>query len=192
MPRIRTSSTLARVPGWPGGRQMRGSFWSQPELHRHVVVGVCRGCRSFTAGPKRHLASVRSVEYVIFDSWGRSGFHSLLTKRSKGADAGRAPLRALNSSRPDVIREQRRTARCKSWRSGRAGCPGSSVGIEFETLLRMTVSSLLRPCAAAAAMAHTRSVFNRRSTPQSSWAVVTFWVAGRGWGFGIKEMEVEK
>src|ERR1039457_3602881 len=85
MPRIRTSSTLARVPGWPGGRQMRGSFWSQPELHRHVVVGVCRGCRSFTAGPKRHLASVRSVEYVIFDSWGRRGFYSFFAKRAKGA-----------------------------------------------------------------------------------------------------------
>jgi hypothetical protein len=36
-----------------------------------VIVSVCRGCRSFTAGPKRHLASACSIEYVTFDSWGR-------------------------------------------------------------------------------------------------------------------------
>src|ERR1019366_9649208 len=36
-----------------------------------VVVGVCRGCRGFTAGPKRYLTSIRSIEYVTFDSWGR-------------------------------------------------------------------------------------------------------------------------
>jgi hypothetical protein len=64
--------------------------------------------------------------------------------------------------------------------------------MEFETLLRMTVSSLFRPCAAAAAMAHTRSVFSKRSTPHSSWAVVIFRVSWKGGRFGIKEMEGEK
>jgi hypothetical protein len=42
--------------------------------HDHVfVIGVdvCRGCSRFTAGPKRHLTPVRSIEHVTFDA--RSG-----------------------------------------------------------------------------------------------------------------------
>src|SRR6266498_5464332 len=41
--------------------------------HDHVfvvVVGVRCGSRSFTAGPKRHLAAICPIEYVTLDSWG--------------------------------------------------------------------------------------------------------------------------
>ena len=36
-----------------------------------VVVGMCSGCRSFAAGPKRHLAPVCSVEDVTLNAWSR-------------------------------------------------------------------------------------------------------------------------
>jgi hypothetical protein len=36
-----------------------------------VIVHVCRGCRSFTAGPKCHLAPVCSVEDVTLNAWSR-------------------------------------------------------------------------------------------------------------------------
>jgi hypothetical protein len=41
--------------------------------HDHVfivIVDVRCGSRSFTAGPKRHLAPIRPIEYVTLDSWG--------------------------------------------------------------------------------------------------------------------------
>ena len=151
----------------------------------------CSGSRPPPARRRSFLPSPGTAAGPEASASSAGGLHQSLTRLSSGADGARPPLRALNSSRPDAIREHRRAARCRSSRSGRAGCPGSSVGIEFETLLRMTVSSLFRPCAAAAAMAHTRSVFNKRSTQQSSWAVVIFRAAGTGVGFGIKEMATE-
>lgn len=41
--------------------------------HDHVfvvIVDVRSGSRGLAAGPKRHLAPIRSIEYVPFDSWG--------------------------------------------------------------------------------------------------------------------------
>ena len=77
------------------------------------------------------------------------------------AALGRAPLRALKFSRPEAFQAQRWAALCRSRSSGRAGWPGSSVRMEVVTVLRMTVSSSLRSCAAAAATAQMRSVLVR-------------------------------
>jgi hypothetical protein len=41
--------------------------------HEHIFVvsvDMLCGCCSFTAGPKRHLASVSAVENITFNAWG--------------------------------------------------------------------------------------------------------------------------
>jgi hypothetical protein len=56
--------------------------------------------------------------------------------------------RQRGARRPDAV-AQAEPSRSSS--AGRAGCPGSRVAMALETLLRITVSSLLKSCARAAA-----------------------------------------